>query len=160
MPVHHERRRLPYSAAQLFDIVAAVDRYPEFLPWCLGARITRRWAGGFDAIVMIGFRMIRETFGSRVELERPHRIVTRETSGPFRRLKNNWRFTDLPEGGCEVDFHVDFEFRSRLLNRLIGILFHEAVRRMVAAFEGRARVLYGPGENTFARAASDRVASS
>ena len=160
MPVHHERRRLPYTAAQVFDMVAAVDRYPEFLPWCLAARITRRDAGGFEADLVIGFKMVRERFASRVLLERPHRIVARETAGPFRRLNNLWHFADLGEGGCEVDFHIDFEFRSRLLNKLIGVLFHEAVRRMVAAFEGRARSLYGTGGGTLARAASDQLTST
>ena len=160
MPVHHERRRLPYTAAQVFDIVAAVDRYPEFLPWCLSARITRREADSFEADLVIGFKMVRERFASRVLLERPHRIVARETSGPFRRLNNLWHFTDLGEGGCEVDFHIDFEFRSRLLNKLIGLLFHEAVRRLVAAFDGRARALYGTGQGTLARAPSDQLTSS
>ena len=143
MPSHSETRVLPYSAAQMFDLVSAVDRYPEFLPWCLAARILRRDGPAFDADMVIGFKMIRESFTSRVETERPARIEVSPTSGPFRRLRNHWRFTDLPEGGCLIDFEVDFEFRSRLLNRLIGGLFHDAVRRMVAAFEGRARALYG-----------------
>ena len=144
MPAHTERRVLPYSAEQLFDLVAAVDRYPEFLPWCRETRITRREGDVFHADMIIGFKAVRQRFSSRVETARPHGIDVAPTRGPFRRLANRWRFTDLPGGGCQVDFHVDFEFRSRLLRGLIGALFHEAARRMVAAFEGRARTLYGP----------------
>ncbi len=144
MPAHTERRVLPYSAEQLFDLVAAVDRYPEFLPWCRETRITRRDGDVFHADMIIGFKAVRQRFSSRVETARPHGIDVAPTRGPFRRLANRWRFTDLPGGGCQVDFHVDFEFRSRLLRGLIGALFHEAARRMVAAFEGRARTLYGP----------------
>lgn len=144
MPAHSERRVLPYSAEQLFDLVAAVDRYPEFLPWCRETRITRRDGDVFHADMIIGFKAVRQRFSSRVETARPHGIDVAPTRGPFRRLANRWRFTDLPGGGCQVDFHVDFEFRSRLLRGLIGALFHEAARRMVAAFEGRARTLYGP----------------
>ena len=144
MPAHTERRVLPYSAEQLFDLVAAVDRYPEFLPWCRETRITRRDGDVFHADMIFGFKAVRQRFSSRVETARPHGIDVAPTRGPFRRLANRWRFTDLPGGGCQVDFHVDFEFRSRLLRGLIGALFHEAARRMVAAFEGRARTLYGP----------------
>ena len=144
MPAHTERRVLPYSAEQLFDLVAAVDRYPEFLPWCRETRITRRDGDVFHADMIIGFKAVRQRFSSRVETARPHGIDVAPTRGPFRRLANRWRFTDLPGGGCQVDFHVDFEVRSRLLRGLIGALFHEAARRMVAAFEGRARTLYGP----------------
>ena len=144
MPEHTERRVLSYSAEQLFDLVAAVDRYPEFIPWCREARILRREGAAFDAEMVIGFKAIRQSFGSRVETERPRRIDVAPTRGPFRRMVNRWRFTDLPGGRCRVDFHVDFEFRSRLLRRLIGALFHEAARRMVAAFEARARAIYGP----------------
>lgn len=152
MPVHRERRVLPYTADQLFELVARVDRYPEFLPWCIDTRITRRDGDVFWVDIVIGFRMIRQTFGSRVETERPRRIAVEKTRGPFRHMNNLWRFTDLPDGRCQVDFHVDFEFSSRLLNRLIGILFYEAERRLVAAFERRARAIYGPGAAAPARA--------
>ena len=145
MPVHSERRVLPYSAEQLFDLVAAVERYPEFLPWCREARVTGRDGHVFHADMTVGFKAVRRVFGSRVETARPCAIDVTPTSGPFRRMANRWRFTDLPQGGCLVDFHVDFEFRSRVLRTLIGALYHEAVRRMVAAFESRARALYGQG---------------
>ncbi len=146
MPVHSEQRVLPYTAEQMFDLVVSVDRYPEFLPWCLASRIIKREDGAILADLVIGFKMFKERFGSRIAYERPHVIKVEPTAGPFRRMINDWRFEDLPEGGCLIDFHVDFQFRSRLLDRLMGALFHQAVRRMVSAFERRARQLYGPGQ--------------
>ena len=146
MPTHAERRLLPYTAEQLFDLVADVERYPEFLPWCLGARIRERRENTITADLLIGFRMVRERFTSRVVLDRPHRIDVSYTEGPFRYLNNHWNFHSRPEGGCLIDFYVDFEFRSRMLQKIIEVLFNEAVKRMVGAFEARARQLYGtPG---------------
>ncbi len=146
MPVHRDERVLPYTATQLFDLVLDVGRYPEFLPWCLAARVFNREESQFDADLLIGFKMIREHFGSRVSFEAPHHILVEPTRGPFRRMTNRWQFTDLADGACKVDFFVDFAFRSRLLNKLIGTVYLEAVRRMVAAFEGRARDLYGSNQ--------------
>jgi coenzyme Q-binding protein COQ10 len=143
MTTHAEQRVLPYTPEQLFDLVADVERYPEFLPWCLGARIRERRDNLIVADLLIGFRMVRERFTSRIALSRPSRIDVTYAEGPFRHLDNHWRFAPEPGGGCRIDFHVDFEFRSRMLQTLIGVLFTEAVRRMVAAFEGRARQLYG-----------------
>jgi coenzyme Q-binding protein COQ10 len=143
MPNHAERRRLPFRPEQLFDLVADVERYPEFLPWCTGARIRERQGNVIIADLMIGFRMVRERFTSRVTLHRPDRIDVAYSDGPFRYLTNRWLFEPQPDGSTVVDFFVDFEFRSRMLQHLIGLLFTEAVRRMVAAFEGRAHQLYG-----------------
>ena len=143
MHVHDESRVLPYSAAQVFDLVVAVEHYPEFLPWCMAARVSRREPGLTEAELVIGFRLIRERFGSRIQHHRPDRIDVTPIHGPFRTLVNRWRFTDLAEGGCRIDLHVAFAFRSRLLNMLIGALFEEAVRRMIGAFEIRAHALYG-----------------
>jgi coenzyme Q-binding protein COQ10 len=142
MPTHAEERVLPYTPEQLFDLVAGVERYPEFLPWCLGARIQERQPNLIVADLIIGFRMFRERFTSRVSLDRPRRIDVAYTEGPFRYLNNHWTFTRVAEG-CRIGFFVDFEFRSRLLQRVIEVLFSEAVRRMVGAFEKRARDLYG-----------------
>lgn len=142
MIVHRETRLFPYEPDKIFDIVADVQRYPEFLPWCVGARILARERDSFDAEVLVGFKMIRERYSSRVKLDRPGRIDVLYTSGPFRHLTNTWRFEPVPEG-CAVDFYIEFEFRSAILQRLIGSLFHEAVRKMVAAFQSRARQLYG-----------------
>jgi coenzyme Q-binding protein COQ10 len=147
MPTHAERQLVPYPPDQLFDLVADVGRYPEFLPWCVGARVRSRTATELVADLTIGFGPFRETFTSRVTLDRPHRIKVRYENGPFRYLNNQWEFISHPTG-TEVDFFVDFEFRSRLLQAAIGMVFNEAVRRMVNAFRRRARQVYGPPVTT------------
>ncbi len=153
MPTHAEQRVLPYSPEQLYALIADVERYPEFLPWCVGARIRERQSNLIVADLIIGFRMFRERFTSRVVLDPPCRIDVAYTDGPFRYLNNHWKFERVPEG-CRIDFFVDFEFKSRLLQKVIEVLFGEAVRRMVAAFEGRARDLYGePSSGTVGKAA-------
>jgi coenzyme Q-binding protein COQ10 len=141
MPTHAERQTLPYRPEQLFDLVADVARYPEFLPWCVGARIRSRAPALIVADLTIGFGPFRESFTSRVALDRPRAIDVSYQNGPFRYLRNRWGFAAVP-GGTELDFFVDFEFRSRLLQAAIGPVFTEAVRRMVAAFRRRAAVLY------------------
>lgn len=149
MPTHAEKRLLPYTPEQLFDLVAQVERYPEFLPWCLAARVRKREHDLVVADLVIGFRMIRERFTSNVRLDRPQRIDVWYSQGPFKHLNNHWLFepqppsSALPRGGTLIDFYVDFEFRSRLLQSVIGVLFNEATKRMVAAFEARAKQLYG-----------------
>ena len=145
MPRHEERRVLAYSPQQLYDLVAAVEDYPKFLPWCLAARIRQRKERLLIADLVIGFKVFRERFTSRVELNpEARRIDVSYTEGPFRYLNNHWIFNPHPEG-CEIDFFVDFEFRSKILQKVIQALFHEAVTRMVRAFESRAREIYGPG---------------
>lgn len=143
MTVHTEKRHLPYRPDQVYDIVAAVDRYPEFLPWCKAARITKREGDVFYADMIAAFKIYRERFTSKVTLEPKQLVHVEYIQGPFRYLKNHWRFEEAPDGHCIVDFYVDFEFKSRILQNLIGLLFNEAVRRMVAAFESRAHQLYG-----------------
>jgi coenzyme Q-binding protein COQ10 len=142
MPTHSEQRVLPYTAEQLFALVADVERYPEFLPWCLGAHIHERRPDRIDAELVIGFRLLRERFISRVTLDPPRRIDVTYEQGPFEYLNSYWIFTPIA-GGCRIDFFVDFEFRSRLLKKVMGVVFGEAVRRMVGAFEKRACELYG-----------------
>jgi coenzyme Q-binding protein COQ10 len=143
MKTHTETRLLPYTPDQMFNLVADVARYPEFLPWCVGARIRERKDNMLLADLMIGFKMVREKFTSKVWLDRPARRIDVEyITGPFRQLKNHWVFHDDP-AGCRVEFYLEFEFSSAMLQTLIGVLFHEAVRRMVAAFESRAKQLYG-----------------
>ena len=142
MPTHAEQRLLPYTPEQMYALVADIERYPEFLPWCVAARIRERRADFINADLVIGFRMIRERFTSHVKLDPPGRIDVTYAEGPFRHLDNHWLFERAP-GGCRVDFFVDFEFKSRLLQKVIVVLFGEAVKRMVAAFEGRAQQLYG-----------------
>jgi len=133
---------LPYTPEQMYALVADIERYPEFLPWCVAARIRERRADFVSADLVIGFKMFRERFTSNVNLDPPGRIDVTYAEGPFRYLNNHWSFERAP-GGCRIDFFVDFEFKSRLLQRMIEVLFGEAVRRMVTAFEGRARQLYG-----------------
>ena len=143
MPTHKEKRVLPYTPEQLYGLVIDIERYPEFLPWCLGARIRTRQDDLIVADLIIGFKMFRERFTSRVAPDaEAQRIDVTYAEGPFKYLENHWIFEDHPEG-CLIDFYVDFEFRSKLLQKVIETLFHEAVRRMVAAFETRARHLYG-----------------
>jgi coenzyme Q-binding protein COQ10 len=140
---HTETRLLPYTPEQIFELVADVGSYPEFLPWCVGARIREQRPDMLLADLMIGFKMVREKFSSRVWLDRAVlRIDVEYINGPFRQLKNHWTFTDDP-AGCRIDFFLEFEFNSVMLQKLIGVLFHEAVRRMVTAFETRAKQLYG-----------------
>ncbi len=146
MPTHAERRVLPYQPEQLFDLVADVGHYPDFLPWCVGARIRKREEALIVADLMIGFKVFRERFTSRVTLDRAGRRIDVEyCDGPFKYLNNHWIF-EGHASGCELDFYVDFEFRSRLIQKVIETLFEEAVRRMVSAFEARAKVLYGPNQ--------------
>jgi len=147
MPTHSETRRLPYSAEQMYDLVADVARYPEFLPWCAAARIRSRRPQGaaevMEADLVISFKVFRERFGSRVTLwPEEGRIDTEYLDGPFRYLKSNWRF-EPAEGGVDVSFFVDFEFRNRVLQGVIGMVFHDAMQRIVRAFERRAAELYG-----------------
>jgi len=127
----------------MFDLVADVGKYPQFLPWCVGSRVRSQTDEELVADLTIGFGPFRESFTSRVALSRPERVRVTYENGPFRYLNNQWDFK--PNGrGTEVAFFVDFEFRSRLLQAAIGVVFHEAVRRMVNAFLKRARDVYGP----------------
>ncbi len=151
MPTHAEKRIMPYSAAEMYALIADIERYPDFLPWCVASRIRSRKplpdGGGtvIDADVVISFKVYREKFGSRVTLlPEAHRIDVEYLDGPFKYLNNHWKFVPLDERRCEVDFFVDFEFRSIILQKLIGVVFNEAMQRIVRAFERRAEELYGP----------------
>ena len=143
MPTHAERQIVPFTCEQLFDLVADVGSYPRFLPWCMAARVRSRTETELVADLTIGFGPFREKFSSRVALDRPNRVIVTYENGPFRYLNNQWNF--VPHGsGSEVDFFVDFEFHSRILQGAIGVVFNEAVRRMVNAFLKRACDVYGP----------------
>ena len=142
MTTHAEQRLIHHTPEQLFDLVADVRRYPEFLPWCLAARIRERSQTMLVADLIIGFQMFKEQFTSHVSMDRDNLIIEVEyAEGPFNYLKNKWKFIEHPDG-CMIDFYVDFEFRSRLLQTVIESLFTEAVKRMVRAFEARADQLY------------------
>jgi coenzyme Q-binding protein COQ10 len=141
MPTHSERRFLPHTPEQLYDLVADVEDYPNFLPWCVALRVTSRTEMEIRADMVVGFKMLREKFTSRVTLTPKTQIDVAYLDGPFSYLENRWRF--LPaDGGCEIDFFIDFELRSRLLRKVMEPLFGEAVRRMVRAFEKRADARY------------------
>ncbi len=147
MPTHSETRTLPYTAQQMYDLVADVEKYPEFLPWTAAARIRSRRevpeGEVLEADLVISFKVFRERFGSRVGLFPGRRhIDTEYIDGPFDHMKSTWDFGDAP-GGCEVSFFVDFEFRNAILKHVGGLVFHEAMQRVVRAFEARAAALYG-----------------
>ncbi len=149
MPTHAERKVLPYTPEQMFDLVADVGRYPEFLPWCVGAKVRSQTDTLLVADLTIGFKIFRESFTSRVDLDKPRMVQVKYENGPFRYLNNQWSFEPNPKG-CEVKFFVDFEFKSRLLQAAIGVVFNEAVRLMVNAFLKRARDVYGQPSATIA----------
>ena len=147
MPSYETTRHVPFSAAQMFAVVADVERYPQFLPLCesLTARSREERDGEtvLVATMSIGYGAIRESFTSRVTL-RPARneIAVAYLDGPFTHLDNRWRFRDVP-GGSEVDFYIDYTFRSRMLGLVMGAVFDKAVRKYTLAFEERARTIYG-----------------
>ncbi|MCK5285372.1 MAG: type II toxin-antitoxin system RatA family toxin [Alphaproteobacteria bacterium] len=142
MPVYSEKRRLSYTSEQLFNLVIAVDKYPEFLPWCVESRITKQEENVFYADLVIGYKMIRERFSSKVTLKNSEHVHVEYLKGPMKYLSNHWRFISEPDGSCIVDFYVEFEFKNRFFQRLMGVFFSEIVRRMVTAFEIRAKELY------------------
>ncbi|UWQ89620.1 type II toxin-antitoxin system RatA family toxin [Rhodobacteraceae bacterium M382] len=148
MPTHSETRHLPYSAQQMYDLVADVAQYPTFLPWCAAARIRSKTPLGaaevLEADLVISFKVFRERFGSRVTLfPDDMKIDTEYLDGPFKYMKSNWSFESCDDGGCDVSFFVDFEFRNAVLQGIIGVVFNEAMHRIVRAFEHRAAELYG-----------------
>lgn len=144
MPTHAEKKILPYTPAQMYALVADVERYPEFLPWCLDCRIKSKQRNVIMADLTVGYKIVRETFTSEVKLnERSRKIDVRYIKGPFKYLNNHWEFHPVSKGMCEVDFYIDFEFGSGLLQAMMGVFFNEAVRRMISAFEARAHDLYG-----------------
>ncbi|MGY8999652.1 MAG: type II toxin-antitoxin system RatA family toxin [Rhodospirillales bacterium] len=142
MPTHAEKRHLPHSSQQMFNLVSDVAKYPEFLPWCVGTRIKEEDSQHIVADMVIGYKMFREKFTSRVEFSAPDRINVVYENGPFKYLNNHWIFTSEEDGSCTVDFFVDFEFHSKLLQKIIGVMFNEAVKIMVHAFEKRAAIIY------------------
>ncbi len=148
MPAHSETRTLPFTADQMYALVGDVARYPEFIPWTAAARIRSVTDQGDHremlADLVVGFKMFRERFGSRVVLwDEKKKIDTEYIDGPFKHMISHWQFRDLDEGGCEVAFDVDFEFKNKLLQGAAGMFFSEAMTRIVRAFETRAEALYG-----------------
>lgn len=142
MPSIRETKSLPYSAEQMFDLVADVDKYPEFLPWVVATRVRRDDEHAMTADMLVGFKAIREKFTSKVQKNRPSTIDVHYVDGPLRDLDNRWTFTPTDEG-CEIFFSVDFAFKSKMFEALAGQYIDRAFRKMVAAFETRADELYG-----------------
>jgi coenzyme Q-binding protein COQ10 len=143
VPRHTEQRNLPYTPEQLFDLVADVKRYSEFLPWVAAVRVRSNSETDTVADLVVGFRALKETFTSKVIKRRPYEIEIDYIEGPLKYLHNSWKFAPDGQGGTIVDFCVDFAFRSRIFEALAGQMFDRALRRMIGAFEERAHALYG-----------------
>jgi coenzyme Q-binding protein COQ10 len=153
MPGIREIRTLPYSAEQMFDLVADVGRYGEFLPWVMATRVRSDSETEMIADMLVGFNALREKFTSRVDKLRPERIEVHYLDGPLQDLDNLWLFRPLGPNSCEIDFCVEFRFRNALFEKLAGQYFERAFRKMVAAFEGRAAELYGSKSSSATSAA-------
>lgn len=144
MLTHIEQKTLPYTPEQMFILVSAVDRYSEFLPWCVASRINHRESDAiFYADLVVGYKMIRERFSSKVVTDAPDSLHIEYLKGPLKHLKNHWRFTEEPDGSCLIDFSVEFEFKNKALQGLAQMFFKEVIHRMVDAFEDRAKQIYG-----------------
>ena len=153
MPRHSETRNLPYTPDQMFDLVADVKRYQEFLPWVAATRVRSDSETDMIADLVVGFKAIKETFTSRVVKHRPDSIVIDYVEGPLKFLHNSWKFKPDGKGGTNIDFCVDFAFKSRLFETLAGQMFDRALRRMIGAFEARAHELYGSSNSSAQSAA-------
>jgi coenzyme Q-binding protein COQ10 len=146
--MHRETRIVPYPADLMYRVVAEVEHYPEFLPWVAGLRVKSRSAQVVMAEMLVGYGSFREKYTSRVTLDPEHRrIDVVQTEGPFRKLENHWRFTPA-DGGCEVDFAIDFAFRNRILGAVAGAAFEKVLLKMTEAFEARAKTLQQEGDAT------------
>lgn len=153
MPGIRESRFVRWSARQMFDLVADVRSYPQFLPWIIATRIRRDDEREMVADVLVGFDKFREKFTSLVHKREPYEIVVEYVEGPMRTLENSWRFMPTASGGCRIDFCVDFAFRSAVFEKLAGQYFDRAFRKMVSAFEARADALYGSSSSSVNSAA-------
>ena len=159
MPRHIETRLLPYTPEQMFDLVADVARYPEFLPWIVATRVRANSGSEMLADVVVGFKGLRETFTSRVFKHRAESIRTEYLDGPLKYLVSEWRFARDDEGGCRLDFTVDFAFRSRVFEAIAGQVFGTALRRMTGAFQERAARLYdADGDEGISRSSAHTAA--
>jgi coenzyme Q-binding protein COQ10 len=153
MPRHSETKHLPYTPGQLFDLVADVARYDEFLPWVVAVRVRSSSSAETVADLVVGFNAFKERFTSRVLKEKPSRICVDYVEGPLKYLHNEWKFEAAPDGGTNLGFSVDFAFRSRIFEALAGQMFDRALRRMTRAFEERAASLYGMSKSSAQSAA-------
>jgi len=160
MPRHTESRNLPYTPAQMFDLVADVRSYPEFLPWVAATRIRSDSETSMVADLVVGFKSLKETFTSRVSKHRPTDVIVDYVEGPLKYLSNSWKFSPDGKGGTDIDFCVDFAFKSRIFEALAGQMFDRALRRMIGAFEARAHALYGDSSTASAGVSATGISSS
>ena len=158
MPRHTETRNLPYSPEQMFDLVADVKRYQEFLPWVAATRIRSDSETLMVADLVVGFKSLKETFASRVTKQRPAHIKVEYIEGPLKYLHNSWDFRPDGKGGTDIHFCVDFAFKSRIFETLAGQMFDRALRRMIGAFETRAHELYGEGSTGISSSSAQSAA--
>jgi coenzyme Q-binding protein COQ10 len=142
MPTHRESRIVPYTPEQMFALVAEVERYPEFLPWCRAVRVWERGEGWLTAEMTVAFAAVTERYTSHVRLTPPQRVAVTQQKGVFHHLENRWEFVHCAEG-TRVEFFLDFSFRSRLPERMLGKVFAHAAEKMTQAFLERAQALYG-----------------
>lgn len=154
MPKHQETRRLPYTPAQMFDLVSDVAAYPQFLPWISAIRVRSDSETEMVADMIVGFKGVKESFTSRVHKHRPDHVRVDYLDGPLKHLHNEWAFRDDGQGGVLVDFEVEFEFKNRLFEMLAGQFFDKALRKMIGAFETRAAELYAPSGSSSSSAHS------
>jgi coenzyme Q-binding protein COQ10 len=143
MPTHAEIRVVPYSVKQMYDLVADVERYPEFLPWCIACRISKKKENEVFADLILGYKIFRETISSHVILDPYKKIDVKYESGPLHYLNNHWKFKPIDEHSCEVDFYVDFAFHNSFFQHAMELFFNEAVKILIHSFEKRAAELYG-----------------
>lgn len=148
MPAIHETRRLPWSAEQMFDLVADVGRYAEFLPWVIATRVRSSNETEIVADMLVGFSALREKFTSRVEKRRPEEIRVHYIDGPMRDLDNRWLFRPVTDHACEIEFSVEFTFRNALFQKMASQYLDKAFRKMVSAFEARAQQIYGSNSSS------------
>ncbi|MCH4892870.1 MULTISPECIES: type II toxin-antitoxin system RatA family toxin [unclassified Sphingomonas] len=158
MPKHSETRVLPYTPEQMFDMVADVGRYAEFLPWVSAIRVRSNNDTEMVADMIVGFKGLRETFTSKVTKSRPEHLHVEYVDGPLKYLRNDWRFRPDGAGGCAVDFCVDFAFKNRMFEMLAGQVFDRALRKMIGAFEARAATLYGATDGGISKSSAHSAA--
>ncbi|TNE44008.1 MAG: type II toxin-antitoxin system RatA family toxin [Sphingomonadales bacterium] len=147
MPRHNETRHLPYSPEQMFDLVADVRAYEQFLPWVSAIRVRSDSETEMIADMIVGFKGLSESFTSRVLKDRPNSVHVDYLDGPLKHLSNDWRFRSDGEGGVLIDFEVDFAFKNKLFEMIAGQMFDKALRKMIGAFETRAQALYGSSDS-------------
>lgn len=160
MPAHRETRELPYSASQMYALVADVGRYQEFLPWVMGTRIKSDNETEMLADVLVGFKGLREQFTSRV-IKTPNSAIDVDyLDGPLKQLHNEWRFRPREDGGCHVDFYVEFTFKNRLFQKMAGQMFAKALNKMTSAFVARAEAVYGSDDQASSGSSNSSATSA